>query len=141
MKPAYAKRITVLVLCLLLIPAALAAMKTFRVQETEFVRLNPQAIDADNDKIVYTYSKPLDEQGEWQTTYDDAGEYPITITASDGVTETKEEIILIVENKNQPPILKENKIVIKETQEVDLKQFVQDPDNDVLSFVFQAQIG
>ena len=138
MKPAYAKRITVLVLCLLLIPAALAAMKTFRVQETEFVRLNPQAIDADNDKIVYTFSKPLDEQGEWQTTYDDAGEYPITITASDGVTETKEEIILIIENKNQPPFLKENKIVLKETQEVDLKQFVQDADNDVLSFVFQA---
>lgn len=137
MKSASAKAIAVLLLCLLLIPAVLAATKKFQVKETEFVRLRPQAVDADNDKIVYTFSKPLDERGEWQTDYDDAGEYPITITASDGITATEEEILLIVENKNQPPLVKENKIVIKETQDVDLKSLVQDPDQDVLSFTFQ----
>ncbi len=138
MKSALGQAMMVTVLFLLLSPLVLAATKTFRVQETEFVRIKPQAVDADNDQIVYAFSGPFDEQGEWQTGYDDAGEYPITITASDGLTETKEEIVLIVENKNQPPRLTENKIVVKETQAVDLKSLVTDPDKDVLRFVFQA---
>lgn len=129
--------ILVMMLFFLLLPLAWAATKTFRVQETEFVRIKPQAVDADNDQIIYTFSEPLDEQGEWQTGYDDAGEYPITITASDGITDTTEEILLIVENKNQPPYLEENKIVVKETQEIDLIPSVKDADGDVLSFSFQ----
>ncbi len=137
MKSAPAKVMTITIMMLLLLPLVLAATKTFRVQETEFVRLRPQAVDADNDKIVYTFSEPLDEQGEWQTDYDDAGEYPITITASDGISQTTEEVLLIVENKNQPPKLAENKIVVKETQAVDLKSLVVDQDKDVLRFVFQ----
>lgn len=136
MKSPLAHLITVIILVLLLFPMVLAATKTFRVQETEFVRLKPQAVDADKDQIFYTFSAPLDEQGEWQTDYDDAGEYPVTITASDGITETKEEILLIVENKNQPPHLTENKIVVKESQEADLKLLVDDADGDVLSFSF-----
>ena len=137
MKSSITTVITVILILVLLVPLALAATKTFRVQETEFVRIHPQAVDADNDKIVYTFSEPLDPQGEWQTDYDDAGEYTIIITASDGITETKEEILLIVENKNQPPQLLENNIVVKETQTVDLKPLITDADNDVLSFVFQ----
>lgn len=137
MKSSITKLILVTIIIVLLLPLTFAATKTFRVQETEFVRLRPQAQDADNDQIVYTYSEPLDQQGEWQTDYDDAGEYTITITASDGLTESREEILLIVENKNQPPKLVENKITIKETQTIDLKTLVTDADNDVLTFVFE----
>lgn len=141
MKSPLAHRITVMItmiiLILLLLPLVMAATKMFRVQETEFVRLKPLAVDADKDQIIYTFSAPFDELGEWQTGYDDAGEYPITITASDGITDTTEEILLIVENKNQPPHLEENKIVVKETQEIDLVPLVKDADGDVLSFSFQ----
>src|SRR3989338_5779298 len=137
MKPTISTYTALLVAALLFFPLAFAASKTFHVQETEFVRVRPQAVDVDQDKIAYTFSPPLDEQGEWQTDYGDAGEYPITITATDGITETREEILLIVEDKNQPPALLEDKIMVKETQAIDLKSLVADPDKDVLVFAFQ----
>ncbi len=126
------------ILCLLLVVSSVtAAAKTFYVEETDFVRLRPEGVDPDNDKIAYSYSPPLDQQGEWQTGYDDSGEYPIEITASDGKTTTTEKIVLVVLNKNQPPSLTEKKITAKETQLIDLKQYVQDPDDDLLSYAFQ----
>ncbi len=115
-----------------------AGSRIFRVQETEFVKIKIDAVDLDKDRVVFSYSPPLNERGEWQTDLDDAGEYAITITATDGVQETKEEIKLIVDNKNQPPRLKEKNIVVKENDTVDLKAPVEDPDNDPLTFSFTA---
>ncbi|MEK6905764.1 MAG: hypothetical protein AABX24_05170 [Nanoarchaeota archaeon] len=121
---------------LLIIPGAMGAVKTFQVQETDLVTISPEALDPDNDQITYSYSPPLDKNGQWQTGYEDAGEYLLKIVASDGISQTTKEVKLIVENKNQPPYLKEKKVVIKELQTLDLKQFVVDPDNDVLEYVF-----
>ncbi|MBT5342777.1 hypothetical protein HOL59_04270 [Candidatus Woesearchaeota archaeon] len=122
----------------LLVNTSFAAVKTFHVQETDLVKVKAEATDLDNDKIVYYYSPPLDDKGEWQTDYDDAGEHDLEITASDGVNQVKQEVKVIVDNKNQPPILSENKISIKETQTIDLKKLVTDPDDDPISFNFNA---
>src|SRR3989338_3178201 len=54
------------------------------VEETELVSLVPTANDPDADLLAYTFTSPLNENGEWQTTYGNAGEYTVTITASDG---------------------------------------------------------
>ena len=113
-----------------------AATRILHVNETDFVKLIPKAIDPDNDKITYTYTPPLDEKGEWQTTYNDSGEYNINITASDGILNTSEPVQLIVENKNQAPTIIENKIIVKETQEIDLKLTVDDQDHDLLTYNF-----
>lgn len=128
----------VLVVLILLSAMSLAAIRTFTVKEGNFVKIKPQVTDPDNDNIKYTYSPPLDQQGEWQTTLDDEGEYTITITADDGTTKTQEKVKIIVEHKNQPPELSENKIIVKETQTVDLKSLVTDPDEDPLTFQFKA---
>ena len=101
----------------LLVNTSFAAVKTFHVQETDLVKVKAEATDLDNDKIVYYYSPPLDDKGEWQTDYDDAGEHDLEITASDGVNQVKQEVKVIVDNKNQPPILSENKISIKENMQ------------------------
>lgn len=125
-----------ILIILLILPAAIAATRTFRVKETDFIRIRPVAMDADRDTIVYTFSPPLDEHGEWQTTLDDAGEYEITITASDEVHQTEEKVLLLVANKNQPPFLTQSKVTARESESIDLKQFVDDPDDDLLTFHF-----
>ncbi len=114
----------------------MGAVKTFQVQETDLVTLSPEALDPDNDQITYSYSPPLDKNGQWQTGYNDAGEYLLKIVASDGISQTTKEVKLIVENKNQPPYVTEKKAIIKELQVLDLKQFVADPDHDVLEYIF-----
>ena len=123
-------------LIVLLMFSAAAAIKTFTVQETEFVKFTPEAVDLDGDTIIYQYSEPLDELGEWQTGYNDAGEYEIEIIASDGIEETTRKVKLVVENKNQAPVVTENKIVTKENQLINLKSVISDPDQDALSYVF-----
>ncbi len=120
----------------LIVPSAIGVVKTFQVEETDLVTISPEALDPDNDQIIYSYSPPLNEQGQWQTGYEDAGEYLLKITASDGINQTTKEVTLIVDNKNQPPYLTEKKITVKELQLLDLKQFVTDPDHDVLEYIF-----
>ncbi len=131
---------TAVVVCLVLIllsNALLAApAKSFRVQETDLVRLTAEAVDPDNDEIHYAYSAPLNERGEWQTDYEDAGVYEIVISAFDGVHNQTQKVILIVENKNRPPVLQEQKLVVKEEQEIDLRELIADPDHDPLIFTF-----
>ena len=92
--------LAILLLMIILIPAAVALQKTFAVQEADLVNVKPIAIDPDRETVFYTYGKPLNSSGQWQTTYDDAGEYGIEITASDGLTRTTERIILTVAEKS-----------------------------------------
>jgi hypothetical protein len=132
------KLLIVLLILVVSISSGLAALKTFHIQETDYVKVTPEAVDADEDNVIFYYSPPLDENGEWQTGYDDAGEYPLTIIASDGINQTEEEILLIVDNKNQAPYLTEKKITIKEKQTIDLKQIIVDPDQDPLDYVFNT---
>ncbi len=131
-----AKIVLVFLILVVVVDSTFAAVKTFRVKETDLVTLTPEAVDPDDDDVAYAYSPPLDEKGQWQTDYDDAGEYRVKITASDGRNQATEEVLLIVENKNQPPYLTEKKVKAKELQTIDLKQFVADPDNDPLEYSF-----
>ena len=133
--------ITVLFLFFLLSSIALAASRTFRVQETDFVKIAPEARDLDSDTLTYRFSSPLDAEGEWQTNYGDAGKYEIEVNVSDGKTESSEKILLLVEKKNQPPHLQEKKLSVKETQMVDLTTLVEDPDGDSLTFSFDPPLN
>ncbi len=125
-----------LISLILIINFSAAAVKTFKVKENDLVKFKAEAIDPDKDNIIYYYSPPLDDKGEWQTDFDDAGVYETEITASDGVNQVKQKVKIIVENKNQPPQLTDNQIIAKETQKIDLKKIIFDPDKDVLSYEF-----
>jgi len=114
-----------------------------KVKEGDLVNLQPKVMDPDNDVITFTYSEPLDENGKWQTDYGDAGKYIITITASDGVTTTEKQILLIVEKVNVPPVIEgvEDKIVIDEGNVLELKPHVYDPNKDEVTVSISQPVG
>ncbi len=122
---------------LLLVNTVGAGFRTFRVEEGDFVKIEPEAVDPDKDQVTYYYTYPLNDKGEWWTGPDDAGEYEVKITATDGDKRSVETIKLIVENKNQPPFLSGKQLVVNEGQLIDLKELVQDPDDDPLSYQFE----
>ena len=124
----------VLLILAVAVHSAFAALKTFTVQETDLVKLDAKAIDPDGDNISYTYSPPLDENGEWQTSYDDAGEYHLKITASDGINKTEEKVTLIVKPKNRKPVLDLQPITVDEGQKVVLDLPSKDLDGDELKY-------
>jgi hypothetical protein len=121
---------------MILVFSVSAATRIFHVQETEFVKINVTALDPDYDKIVYNFSEPLDQDGEWQTNYGDAGEYDVKITASDGSDTSMKDIKIIVDKKNREPILIKNELKVSEGDVVDLKKLVEDPDGDTLFYTF-----
>ncbi len=128
--------ILALISILIIVQTVFAATRTFEVSEGDFVKIKPEAVDVDNDKITFTYTPPLDAEGEWQTDYDDAGTYDVTITASDSTSETTEDVTIIVKNTNQPPFLVKNKLSAQEKETINLKELVQDPDDDALIYSF-----
>ena len=129
--------LAILLLMIILIPAAVALQKTFAVQEADLVNVKPIAIDPDRETVFYTYGKPLNSSGQWQTTYDDAGEYGIEITASDGLTRTTERIILTVAEKNRPPQIEPVSLLIKEGETITLNLPEKDLDGQRLSYNFE----
>lgn len=81
--------------------------KVLIVEETDLVSLKPKATDPDKDKLVFSYTTPLDEEGKWQTTYGNAGEYTVTLTASDGDLSVTKDVLIIVKKKEEAPVIKE----------------------------------
>lgn len=75
------------------------------VQETDLISLEPAANDPDGDPLSYTFTSPLDDSGSWQTTYSDEGEYTITITASDGDLSASQHVLIIVNRKEEAPVI------------------------------------
>ncbi len=108
-------------------------------QETERVSLQPQAQDPDNDQLSFSYTNPLDESGQWQTTYGDAGEYTVTVTASDGTLTASKQALIIVRRKEESPIISNKvpdttSISIKETQSADFAIVASDLNKDALTY-------
>ena len=106
------------------------------VKEAETVKLKPKAKDADNDEIIYTFSEPLDTNGEWQTEYGDAGNYLITITASDGKLTTSKKVLLTVERVNVAPVIEEldSKIEIEEGSTLTPAPKITDPKGEKITY-------
>ncbi|NQU78297.1 hypothetical protein HQ545_00860 [Candidatus Woesearchaeota archaeon] len=80
-------------------------LPTLIVTEGELVNIAVKATDADGDELTYTFTQPLDEDGEWQTRVGDQGVYYPEITVSDGKEEVINKVKLIVEPKNNKPVL------------------------------------
>ena len=114
------------------------------VQETDLVSLSPQAEDPDkNTNLVFTFTSPLDENGEWQTKYGDAGEYTITVTASDGESTTSREVLVIVNKKEEAPTINvarpiESALVIAETEGIDFSVEASDLNKDPLTYSWKV---
>tara|TARA_Y100000031_G_scaffold156936_1_gene214333 strand:+ start:853 stop:1926 length:1074 start_codon:yes stop_codon:yes gene_type:complete len=112
------------------------------VDETEMISLVPQAQDPDNDVLIFTFTSPLDENGEWQTVYGDNGEYTLTVTVSDGALTTSKEVLIIVNKKEEPPVLNSFKpedvtVEIKEIETVEFEVEASDLNKDELSYTWK----
>lgn len=113
---------------------------TKTVREGELVSFpNLQATDPDGDPIQYTFTSPLNENGEWLTKEGDAGQYEVIITASDGTNTAKQEVLLVVTPANYPPTINiANKITVKEGQTIKLEPEITDKDGDDVEIVYSG---
>jgi len=116
-----------------------SSLKTFEIDEGEKLSLGLEADDPDADRLTYTFIEPLDENGEWQTTYGDAGEYTTTITVSDGVNNVSEEVLIIVNKKEEKPVIEsfspeEDSLTISEGESIRFKADASDLNNDELLY-------
>ncbi len=109
------------------------------VEETELVSLVPKAEDPDKDILTFTFTSPLNDNGEWQTNYGDAGEYTVTVTASDGESTTSKEVLIIVSKKEEAPVIssfepKDTAVEIKETGTLPFNVVASDLNKDELAY-------
>ncbi len=72
------------------------------VTEGDLVKLEPEVTDPDGDKVTVTYSGWM-QSDRYQTGYNDAGTYTVTITASDGSLKTVKAVKIEILNKALPP--------------------------------------
>jgi len=115
-------------------------LPTKTVNEGEFVSFpNLNAVDPDGDAILYTFTEPLDENGEWQTARGDAGNYEVTITASDGATQVSQNVMVIVKSLNKAPVIDAlDDISIEEGETVLINPVVSDGDGDDVEITFSG---
>lgn len=116
-----------------------AEAATIIVQETERVSLQPKGYDPDKDAVAYAFTSPLDTNGEWQTKYGDAGEYRITITASDGELTSSRDILLIVNKKEEAPTIEsfspeEKSLTADENSKIEFSVKAKDLNKDDLTY-------
>src|SRR3989338_5519836 len=135
------RRILLFLFLLISFSYAASSQKVFEVLETEKLSLNLNVDDPDADRLVYTFTGPLDEKGEWQTDYGDAGEYKATITVSDGENEVSEDIAIIVHKKEEIPVIErfspeESSIAIDEGKEIKFSAEASDLNNDELGYTW-----
>jgi hypothetical protein len=99
--------------------------------EGDLVQLKPEAYDPDNNKITFYFSPPLDANGKWQTKEGDAGKYPVTVIASDGISNTSEDIIIIINKMNKPPVIEcPTEVAVKEGELLKIDCNIYDPEGE-----------
>ncbi len=100
---------------------------------------NLKATDPDGDKLTYTFEKPLNEDGEWQTKVGDEGEYLTTITVSDGENVASQKVFIVVKAANKAPVIDMPSVVsAKEGEVVTLPVKADDSDGDKVSVTFSG---
>ncbi|PIN74707.1 hypothetical protein COV18_05805 [Candidatus Woesearchaeota archaeon CG10_big_fil_rev_8_21_14_0_10_37_12] len=102
---------------------------------------NLRAVDPDGDPIIYTFTAPLNENGEWRTKEGDAGEHVVTITASDGTHTVSQQVLITVLAKNKAPVImldQEEPIVALEGETFTLTSTVTDPDGDDVKVTYSG---
>ena len=104
------------------------------ITEGDLLKLNLRATDPDSNPLTYTYSSPLNADGEWDTVVGDAGKYNVIVTASDGQLSTTQSVSIVVLAANKAPVIENldelKNIVVEEGETVYITPKVNDPDGD-----------
>ena len=129
-------------------PQIVQVPESIEVAETQLIRFRVAATDPDRDDITITYSSDdlpeaaqfrFDEQTaghfNWQTTYEDAGEFTATFIASDGELTDTADVPIIVNNVNRAPVWVDVADTVEVNEEESLEFVVtgEDPDGQELT--------
>ena len=119
------------------IPPEIVVDETITVLEGEEVFIDVRVIDHHDSDIKITFSGWMDSP-RYQTTYDDAGEYTVTITASDGIEEVSKDVTVVVVEVNRPPVIEMPTfdIVAIEGELIELDLNIYDPDGDDVTVTY-----
>jgi len=140
------KRLYILTLIVIMVAVlshfAFSAMPIIKVNETDLVNIKVTAADLNKDQLKYTYSKPLNSSGQWQTGYGDEGEYLVNVTVSDGKIKTTQKILLVVNRANGPPAVEDiHDIEISEGDSIKVNVKAKDEENDPLTIIFSSPLN
>ena len=101
------------------------------VKESDLVHLNVEVTDPDQDPVTWTFTSPINSMGEWQTDFGDAGDYLVTLSATDGKLTTEQKIKIVVQRVNVAPLIQTLKdITVAEGKVVTFEPKVTDPNGD-----------
>ncbi len=112
------------------------------INENEFVSITPHATDLDNDTVTFSFTAPLNGAGQWQTNYNSAGIYTVTVTATDttGLFATRQ-VHINVRNVNRPPVLNPiANITANEGDLVTVTPVVTDLDGDAVTLYYTSPL-
>ncbi len=99
--------------------------------EGDLVELKPEAVDPDGDVVFYSFTEPFNENGRWQTQEGDAGQYLVTVTASDGKDDTTQDVLVVIQKGNKAPIVEcPEEVIVKEGDTVSLDCNIYDPEGE-----------
>lgn len=102
----------------------------------DLVQVKPKGASED---LTFTFSEPLDENGEWQTTEADAGEYVVSVTATNNVGSITKELKLVIISANQAPVLSElEDVTVNAGETVTLAPEASDADGDEVVITFEG---
>jgi hypothetical protein len=122
-----------------------AAPKRYTVEGTEgeLIELKPQAYDPDGDRLFYTFAKPFDGYGRWQTKIGDAGRYTVAIGVSDGKLTSTESVDVIVRRANRPPTISCKDVTLDEGEMIDLHKAcsITDEEGDDVIVTYSGWMG
>jgi hypothetical protein len=119
-----------------------ADVPAINVDETELVNLEVSAVDEDGDPVYFSFGPPLNEYGQWQTSYGDNGTYNVEVKVSDGTSVTTQEVLIIVNKVNWPPVLEPiEDFSVNEGDTLIIEPNVRDEEGDEISFTFSDPIG
>lgn len=115
-------------------------LSTITVTEGEIASLAfLSAEDPDGDDVEYTYSEPVNSRGLWQTNDGDEGKYLVTVTASDGLLSTTENIQIVVLPSNKGPVIDcPTEMTVNEGELVDLDCTIYDKEGDEISYLISG---
>ncbi|MBN2880458.1 PKD domain-containing protein [Candidatus Woesearchaeota archaeon] len=108
-----------------------------RFAEGDKIVLEPEVSDPEGEPVTVSYSGWMNSDS-YQTSYDDAGTYSVTILASDGNRESSKKLKIVVDNANRAPVIqKMPKLSVLEGNELVLNPVVSDLDGDNVEVTFE----
>jgi len=119
----------------------LETIEDFTLNEGDTIILSPKAVDPDGDNVNISVTGWITST-KYKTNYNDGGTHSITISASDGIYATKQNVTITVNNVNRAPkIDKIDDIEVVEGDKVSVDIKFDDPDGDSITVKIDGPIN